>query len=570
MNDSVRKNKATARIVETEKIRINNVNQKNEEPDKSYFKRSATFKSNATETAQDKLSRFKTDSEKWIRDKLKLRLTQEREALIQLKAERKVRLEQDRQDLLLSSQKAKEEADRVLRAQLEKKQKFDEERTAREEKERVMYLETLRMIKLENERIKAEKLRAEATEEADRKAKSLAIKARTDEAEKIRIKIAEIKLDEEDKAFYKRLEMSGRPETPVEKKKRFKAEGERWITEKIGQRSSSGKSVLVRDTEGSSVDASLLSLSDGAEKAINDVRTPLTTHQKSFRYLADQERFKREESARKVSLEKQRLVQLENERFMNERIKASEKHDAERKQKARDAKFLFEEAARVKARLAEAKAQEEAMAHKRLTVEYKANIENAQDKKKRFKLEGEKWIKEKYALQRVKEREAAKKLEVERRVAVEAERCALLEHEAKIKLEAEKNAREENKKRLRLNEERLLNEEIERQALKERQKLLALDLVTQKIERSKAESKKEAERRIRSQEAMSKMDEEVWMHIRGATNTNTSNSNSTSSKQGHLTAGHEGSSLTPSKDSGRTSSGMSMRMKVKPLSHNSD
>lgn len=564
MNDSVRKNKATARIVETEKIRINNVNQKNEEPDKSYFKRSATFKSNATETAQDKLSRFKTDSEKWIRDKLKLRLTQEREALIQLKAERKVRLEQDRQDLLLSSQKAKEEADRVLRAQLEKKQKFDEERTAREEKERVMYLESLRMIKVENERIKAEKLHAEATEEADRKAKSLAIKARIDEAEKIRIKIAEIKLDEEDKAFYKRLEMSGRPETPVEKKKRFKAEGERWITEKIGQRSSSGKSVLVRDTEGSSVDASLLSLSDGAEKAINDVRTPLTTHQKSFRYLADQERFKREESARKVSLEKQRLVQLENERFMNERIKASEKHEAERKQKAREAKIVFEEAARVKARLAEAKAQEEAMAHKRLTVEYKANIENAQDKKKRFKLEGEKWIKEKYALQRVKEREAAKKLEVERRIAVEAERCALLEHEAKMKLEAEKNAREENKKRLRLNEERLLNEEIEKQALKERQKLLALDLVTQKIERSKAESKKEAERRIRSQEAMSKMDEEVWMHIRGASNTNTSSS--TSSKQGHLTAGHGGSSLTPSKDSGRTSSGMSMRMKVTVIS----
>lgn len=551
MNDSVRKVKATARIAETEKIRISNAQQTNEEPDKSSFRRSTTFKSNATETAQEKLSRFKTDGEKWIRDKLKLRLTQEREALAQLKAERKIQLEQDRQDLLLSTQKAKEEADRVLRAQYEKKQKFDEERAAKEEKERVMLLENLRLIKIENDRIKAEKLRAEATEEADRKAKSLAIKARIDEAEKIRIKLAEIKLDEEDKAFYRRLELSAKSETPFEKKKRFKAEGERWITEKIGQRSTSGKSGQGRDVdvEGSgSVDASMLSLSGSADRPATDTRAPLTTPQKSFRYLADQDRLKREESARKISLEKIRQVQLENERFMNERIKAGEKHESERKQKAKEARLVAEEAERAKARLAEAKAQEIALARKKQSVENKATIENAQEKKRRFKLEGEKWIKEKYALQRVKEREAARKAEAERRIAAEAERCALLENEAKMKVEAEKNAREENKKRLRLNEERLLNEEMERQALKERQKALALELVAQKIERSKADARKEAERRLRSQEAMSKMDEEVWMHIRGAT------------KQGHQVAAH-GGSIASSKDSGRISN--SLRVKVR-------
>ena len=549
MNDSARKVKATARIVETEKIRISNAQQTNEEPDKSSFRRSTTFKSNATETAQEKLSRFKTDGEKWIRDKLKLRLTQEREALAQLKAERRIQLEQDRQDLLLSTQKAKEEADRVLRAQYEKKQKFDEERAAKEEKERVMLLENLRLIKIENDRIKAEKLRAEATEEADRKAKSLAIKARIDEAEKIRIKLAEIKLDEEDKAFYKRLELSAKSETPFEKKKRFKAEGERWITEKIGQRSTSGKSGQGRDVEGSgSVDASMLSLSGSADRPATDTRAPLTTPQKSFRYLADQDRRKREESARKISLEKIRQVQLENERFMNERIKAGEKHEMERKQKAKEARLIAEEAERAKARLAEVKAQEIALARKKQSVENKATIENAQEKKRRFKLEGEKWIKEKYALQRAKEREAAKKVEVERRIAAEAERCALLENEAKMKVEAEKNAREENKKRLKLNEERLLNEETERQALKERQKALALELVAQKIERSKADARKEAERRLRSQEAMSKMDEEVWMHIRGAT------------KQGHQAAAH-GGSIASSKDSSRISS--SLRVKVR-------
>ena len=505
MSDAGSRSQAAIRIARAEKIRLKRIQLKRDQEERAFLRESNAFKSQE-ETAQEKKMRFKAEGEKWIREKLKQVETIENDAMSKLKAEKKELLENGRNFLRENLERSKQAAERAARLETEKKMRYDKDRAAREEKEKIMYMENQRLIKIENERLRAEKLKADSIEDAKRKARSLVLKARAEEAEKIRMKVFEAKFEEEERIYQRQLSESLRNETPVERKSRFKVEGEKWIRDKIGQgqRSSPEKVTPAKSemTRKPSISSELSGYRSVEKTKTEGSKIALKERERKIKY--DQERLIREEHEKQVFLNRQTQWKLDNEKYAAERLLATAKEEATRRARAKEAKIAADEVANVKLLILQAKFEEEEKAIRKKSKEELIKAETAQEKKRRFKAEGEKWIKEKIQLRLSEEKEAETKAKLDRKLFLETERKNLLEVEAKMRLEADRMAREENEKRIRLNNERLAREAKEKNELKEKQKQIKMENDRIVSERLKLD---EVIRRCRSLESRGRSDE---------------------------------------------------------------
>ena len=195
---------------------------------------------------------------------------------------------------------------------------------------------------------------------------------------------------------------------------------------------------------------------------------------------------------------------MDNDKYAAERLLATAKDESTRRARAKDAKVAAEEAARVKLLLLQAKFNEHDKAVKNKSMDQQAEEETAQEKKKRFKAEGEKWIREKIQLRLSEEKEAETKAKLDRKIFLETERKNLIEVEEKLREEADRMAREENEKRMRLNNERLAREAKEKETLKAKQKQIRMENDRIVSERLKLE---EVIRRCRSLEIKGRIDD---------------------------------------------------------------
>ena len=498
MEDEDRSTKANARCSERDRVRLLYADLAKEKEGEIALQKSIDFQ--RKETAQERKMRFKVDGEKWIREKIKLRLTLERDALVQLKAQRKKLMDIEHQLFLEKAESAKQATERAARTELKKKMKFDRQRCLKEEKEGARYHENLRLIKEENEKIKIEKQKNEALEFANRKAKSLAIKERTDEAERVRLKLVEARLAEEERIFLlKSTEYRVVTETPLEKKIRFKAEGERWIREKVGQRLINEKVATVRIGRASKPSVDSASIGTG----ISNIEKLRADTEKAARLESErglqmmQQRIQLEEKEERLNEEKRLLLKEENEKCADMNRQANAKMITARKARAAEVHARYEEAERCRLKMEEAKMEELNRIAQR-SSQYLIDFESAQEKKKRFKAEGEKWIREKTRAKLNAEKESLAKSMNEKKLKCDAERKAYRENAEKIKLDMEKVAYVENEMRVKMNNERLEREEKERVFLKEKLRQIKIENERIADARLKAEAKEEAERRARA------------------------------------------------------------------------
>jgi hypothetical protein len=509
MSDAERRSQAAIRIARAEKIRLQRIHLKREQEERAFLRESNALKSQE-ETAQEKKLRFKAEGEKWIREKLKQVETIENEAMSKLKAEKKELLENGRNFLRENLERSKQAAERAARLEMEKKMRYDKDRAAREEKEKIIYVENQRLVKIENERLRAEKLRADSVEDAKRKARSLVLKARAEEAEKIRMKVFEAKFEEEERIYQRQLSESLRNETPIERKSRFKVEGEKWIRDKIGQgqaqvqrpRAEKVTPLKSEMTRKPSICSELSGYRSAEKTKTEGAKIVLKDRERKIKY--DQERLIREEHEKKVFNARQIQWKMDNDKYAAERLLATAKEEAARRARPKEVKVAAEEAARVKLLFIQAKFDEQDKAMRKKSMDQQAEEETAQEKKKRFKAEGEKWIREKIQLRLSEEKEAETKAKLERKLFLETERKNLIEAEAKLRQEVDRMAREENEKRIRLNNERLAREANEKEALKVKQKQIKMDNVRVVSERVKLD---EVIRRCRSLEIKGRTDD---------------------------------------------------------------